>query len=296
MPVIQPREVVGWPREAEHVRGGPVHDGHGLPGQPVDLVDGAVDLLAAGGLFLGGGGDGAHLIAGALGQGQNIFQGLAGVRGAGGRFLHGQGGFGHLRRGGLGALLDGADDGADLLGGAHGLLGQFAHFVGDHGKAPARVARPGRLDGRVQRQQIGLVRNVVDDVHHLADAVGPGAEVRNARGQGFDDSVHAADLLHKAMHALRALARFAAGVRGLLGGAGGVGGDLQHGGVHCSMAAAVSCMRSRWEVASALAFSMREARSSAAAPTSSEMTPHWEAMAAMLVFFSRTEASPLRSR
>ncbi len=46
---------------------------------------------------------------------------------------------------------------------------QRLDLVGHDGKAPARVAGPGRLDGRVQGQQIGLSRDGLDQRHDLAD-------------------------------------------------------------------------------------------------------------------------------
>ena len=56
----------------------------------------------------------------------------------------------------LGRRLDVGDLLADLVGRLRGLLGKRLHFGGDHGKAAAGVAGARRLDGGVQRQQIGL--------------------------------------------------------------------------------------------------------------------------------------------
>ena len=49
------------------------------------------------------------------------------------------------------------------------LVGQALHLVGHHGEALAGIAGPGRLDGGVQGQQIGLAGDVVDQFDHLAD-------------------------------------------------------------------------------------------------------------------------------
>jgi hypothetical protein len=52
---------------------------------------------------------------------------------------------------------------ADLLGGFLAAFGQLAHLGGHHRKALAVLAGAGGLDGGVQRQQVGLVGDVVDD-------------------------------------------------------------------------------------------------------------------------------------
>ena len=48
-------------------------------------------------------------------------------------------------------------------------LGQLAYFGGHHGKAFAVLAGAGGLDGGVEREQIGLIGNVVDDADALGD-------------------------------------------------------------------------------------------------------------------------------
>ena len=73
------------------------------------------------------------------------------------------------------AGLDGADGLSHLLGGGHGFLGELAHLVGHHGEASSGLAGPGRLDGGVQGQEVGLVRDVAYHLKHLANVVGLGA-------------------------------------------------------------------------------------------------------------------------
>ncbi len=60
-----------------------------------------------------------------------------------------------------------ADVAADLLGGDIDPLGQLAHLVGHHREAAALLAGPRRLDGRVERQQVGLVGNILDQAGDL---------------------------------------------------------------------------------------------------------------------------------
>ena len=72
----------------------------------------------------------------------------------------------HLRRGGschhlAGVACNGVDHAGNLRGGFGGALGQFAHLVGSpHAKPRPLFAGACGLNGRVQRQEIGLVGNV----------------------------------------------------------------------------------------------------------------------------------------
>src|SRR5262249_15634333 len=70
-----------------------------------------------------------------------------------------------LRRG-----LDVGDLLADLIGRLRGLLGERLHLGGDHGKALACRAGPRGLDGRVERQQVGLPGDRLDQIDDVADA------------------------------------------------------------------------------------------------------------------------------
>ena len=58
---------------------------------------------------------------------------------------------------------------ADLLRRHLAALGQLAHLGGHHREALAVLAGARRLDRRVQRQQVGLVGDVVDDADLLGD-------------------------------------------------------------------------------------------------------------------------------
>ena len=66
--------------------------------------------------------------------------------------------------------LDAGDLLADLAGRLRGLLRQRLHLGGDDGETAAGVAGTRRLDGGVERQQIGLFGNGVDEFDHGADA------------------------------------------------------------------------------------------------------------------------------
>src|SRR3546814_8234537 len=58
---------------------------------------------------------------------------------------------------------------SDVLGGARGLGGKRLDLAGDDRKALAGVARTRRLDGSVERQQVGLLGDGVDELDHRAD-------------------------------------------------------------------------------------------------------------------------------
>ena len=66
----------------------------------------------------------------------------------------------------LGRGLDAGDLLADLAGRLRGLFGQRLHFGRHDGKAAAGVAGAGRLDGGVERQQVGLFGDGVDEFDH----------------------------------------------------------------------------------------------------------------------------------
>ena len=77
----------------------------------------------------------------------------------------------------LGVGLDRLDPPADVLGRLGGLLGQVLDLAGDHREALAGLAGPGRLDGGVQGQQVGLLGDRGDHLDHVADLGGGLAEL-----------------------------------------------------------------------------------------------------------------------
>ena len=58
---------------------------------------------------------------------------------------------------------------ADFLRRHLAALGQLAHLGGHDREALAVLAGARRFDGRVQRQQVGLVGDVIDDADLLSD-------------------------------------------------------------------------------------------------------------------------------
>ncbi len=57
----------------------------------------------------------------------------------------------------------------DLLGGLRGLHRKRFHFRSDNGKAAPGLAGARRLDGGVERKQIGLTGDILNELDHVAD-------------------------------------------------------------------------------------------------------------------------------
>jgi hypothetical protein len=76
-------------------------------------------------------------------------------------------------------LAQGLDHVADLAGRVLCLAGERADLLGNDGKAPTVFPGPRGLDGRIEREQVGLISNAAN---HLDDAVDPVA----MGPQGFD--------------------------------------------------------------------------------------------------------------
>ena len=175
----------------------------------VELHHGVVDLVDAGGLLLGGGIDFRDQIGHAPDLGHDV--------------LHGAARLGDQLAAGLHLLHAVADQRLDLLGRLGAAPGQAAHLRGHHGKTAALLARTCGLHGGVERQDVGLEGDAIDDADDVGDLLGGGVDLFH----------HVHDLLHH----LAALDGHAAGglgqLRRLLCGVR-VGahraGELLHGG------------------------------------------------------------------
>ncbi|MNQ81408.1 hypothetical protein D3C85_964300 [compost metagenome] len=198
----------------------------------MDVHYAAVELLGHRVLLFGGGGDqGVHVA--------DLGDGAIDAVDAAPRFpcqpdallhlltaqLHGVARFG-------GALLQQRYHLADLGGGGLGTLGQGAHFVRDDRKTTPLLASPGRLDGRVECQQVGLLRDAANDIQHHADAGAVRFQLRHHSARLLyllRDLLYATD---GAAHHLIALGRGAGGLLGRAHGIRGIAGHLIHGGLH----------------------------------------------------------------
>src|SRR6202451_1252461 len=81
--------------------------------------------------------------------------------------------------------LNGFDLAADVFRALGVFLGQLFHFVGHDRKSLARLTRTSRFYGRVQGQQVGLLRDRSDDLNDLPDLGGRVAEFGHGGIGGF---------------------------------------------------------------------------------------------------------------
>jgi hypothetical protein len=101
------------------------------------------------------------------------------------------------------SLVEACDLGRDFLGRLCGLVGERLHFRRHDREPAAGIAGARRFDGGVERQQVGLRRDRVDQFHHFADLLG-------ADRERADGGVGALGIAHR-------LARDFAGTRHLTG-------------------------------------------------------------------------------
>lgn len=133
----------------------------------------------------------------------------------------------------------------DFLRRVNGFFGKLADLVGDDGKTAPSVTGSRRFDGGIQGKKVGLVGDVLDDRHDPSDAFRVGAELvetlrraRCALPQLVDRIRHLAhDELARlaSSRALSAVSEVRPAWRAI----------SEAARVICSIAAAVSCIRSR---------------------------------------------------
>src|SRR5208283_2868988 len=91
-------------------------------------------------------------------------------------------------------FLNALDQFGNFLGRLRRLFRQLANLVGHHGEAETMFSGAGRFDGGVERQQVGLFREVVDDLDDLSNVVGAltqGSDDFSRTGDGCVDAVQA---------------------------------------------------------------------------------------------------------
>jgi hypothetical protein len=182
-----------------------------LIGCPADLLDGGVYLVSGGFLLLSGE-DGVVQHGSCRGHQLADLAGLAGA-------LLGS----HDR--GVRLVPHPGDDHRNRLGGVHRALGELADLGGDDGEPLARLAGPGGLDGGVQREQVRLRGDVVDQLQDVADLLRALAEGQRPRGDRLDLVLHVAHRVAGQLGGLRHRVR-------VVGDRPGGGGQL-HDGRRC---------------------------------------------------------------
>src|SRR6185312_15885203 len=108
-------------------------------------------------------------------------------------------------------VLNAFDARVNLLGGVVAILGEVANLARDDGEPTAVLARIGRLDSRVERQQVGLAGKLRDELDDITDFLAALPEALDAPG-GLQSN-----LAYRAHALARALCRFATIVRDAVG-------------------------------------------------------------------------------
>src|SRR5207245_7845677 len=121
----------------------------------------------------------------------NLVQSGAQVIAEGVAFLNDAGAALHIFDGLSRFALDALNQVGNFLGGLGGLFGQFAHFIGDDGKAKAMLASASRFDGRVKSEKVCLFGEGINDFDNFADVVGAMAENADDFGGRLDRLVGA---------------------------------------------------------------------------------------------------------
>ena len=95
-------------------------------------------------------------------------------------------------------------------------FGQFAYLVGDHGKAATVFTGASRLDGRIQRQQIGLVGDFPDRCRDRLDLARAAGQFVDVGGEVTDRGIDPLESRQSLLHALMAEQRRLAAAPGKL--------------------------------------------------------------------------------
>src|SRR5690606_39259692 len=154
----------------------------------------------------------------------DLFQGHTGVLGQTSTPDHFRGGVLHGDNGFVGVGLNRLHQCLDLLGGSRGTFCQALYFVGNHREAAARVTGHGGLGGGVQRQNVGLVGNVVNQRYDVTDLLGRFTQTLDPL-RGFlnllTDGIHAVNRILYHLGAFLGDAYRALSNRGRFGSVGG---------------------------------------------------------------------------
>ena len=197
-----------------------------------DLLQVGIHLLGHRALLLGGGGDLAVHVGHSLHPlhyGVELGTSLGHLLHPLVRLLHA---LGHQADGLAGVALKLLDHLLDLDGGRLGTVREFAHLGGDHGKTATRLTGAGGLDGGVQGQQVGLLGDAADGVHHGADAIDPVLHFVDHGGGALDVAGESVDGVDGSRHAAAALLGQLAGFGGGVGRLLRVVGHFSNGTYH----------------------------------------------------------------
>src|SRR5690606_34549555 len=172
-----------------------------------DALDGLLDRLEHAHALLGDGGDAPGRVAHLRDRLDDLLE--RALR-ALGRLLHAghhRGPRFHGRDHVLDLLADLADRAGHLVGGLRAAVRELANLFGDDGEAAAVLARARRLDGRVQRQQVGLARDALDRFDEPVDLVRRPRQLGDLGGRGADRFADLQEYTQRAGQVLALLTR-----------------------------------------------------------------------------------------
>src|SRR5690554_3621382 len=216
---------------ADAARGGG-RTGRGLRGDLADHVHRVGNVAGGGRLLARRVGDVLDQRRQAGGYLFDLLQGHTRILGQAGTADHLGGGLLHRDDRFVGIGLNGLHQRLDLLGGRRGTFRQTLYLVRYHREATTGITSHRRLDGGVQRQNVGLVGNVVDQADDVTDLLGGFTQTLDPLGGVLDlltDHVHAGD---GALYHLVALVGDGYRTFRYRGGLGGVGRYLVNGHGH----------------------------------------------------------------
>ncbi len=204
----------------------------GLHGELVDIFHVAVDLADHAGLFLGGGGDLDVHVADLGDVGGDLVEGGVGLIGLAHHLqtlvtplCHGADRAGTL-------LLQAVDHPLDLGGRGGGAVGQIAHLICHHGETATLFTGASGLDGGVQCQQVGLLRDAADGFEDAADGVGLARQRLDNPCHLLNLAGEVDDAVARLRHHYRTRIGLIVGLSGDFGCQRSVTSDLAHRGPH----------------------------------------------------------------
>ena len=99
------------------------------------------------------------------------------------------------------------DDPSNLFGGPCDAVGELANLVGDHRESPSALACAGCLDARVDRENVGLFRQLVDELEDAAGLLRFLSELEHVADDEIDLPLDAGDPLLRPLHGEISLSR-----------------------------------------------------------------------------------------
>src|SRR5262249_36743867 len=97
----------------------------------------------------------------------------------------------HVLNGLLGFLLNALNQLGNFAGGLRGFFREFTDFVCNDCEAESVLSGASCLNGRIQREQVGLFGEIVNNLDDFADVVGACTKLANDGGRRLDGNIDA---------------------------------------------------------------------------------------------------------